>query len=186
MMKRGLNLIISFCAIGVSIVAICTSLNSFCISETAYLGWIVAVLSTLVVVLIGWQIYSVIDFRALAKNLESLQGHVDNLIEDTGAKTGMALSDYYYHMVTGDKRDFEFKYLNYSIMAIAHASRTKDIATCNAIVKSMIDAIVTPENIKLSKKNKGIIFDGVSQVKYGNEIEQYGELLQKIARLADL
>jgi hypothetical protein len=152
----------------------------------AYLGWIVAVLSTLVVLLIGWQIYSVIDFRELAKNLERLQSFVDNLIEVTGAKTGMALSDYYYHMITGNERDFEFKYLNYSIIAIVHASRMKDLVACNTIVKSMIDVIATPEKIKLSKKNKELIFDGISQVKYGNEIEQYKELLQKLARLGDL
>jgi hypothetical protein len=180
-MKKGLSLVISFCAIGISIVAICTSLDGFCLSETAYLGWIVAVLSTLVVVLIGWQIYSVIDFKASTKKIESLADMVSYQISNVNLATGMALSDYYYRVITEDKRDIEFKYIYYSVISIMHASSIKEIKTCNAIVKPMLEVIVRPEKIKLSKYNKELIFKIISQVKHGNEIENYGDLLQKLA-----
>jgi hypothetical protein len=72
MKKERLSLFISCSAIVVSTIAICTSLKGFSIDETAYLGWVVAVLSTLVLVLIGWQVYSFFDFRESDKKVKSI------------------------------------------------------------------------------------------------------------------
>ncbi|MDR0573037.1 MAG: hypothetical protein LBG96_03225 [Tannerella sp.] len=63
MKKENWNLCISIVAIVTSTIAICMTFDSFSLSETAYLGWIVAVLSTLVVILIGWQVYSFFDYK---------------------------------------------------------------------------------------------------------------------------
>ena len=61
MKKVNLALIASIMAFIASVVAICVSLDAFSLSDTAYLGWIIAVLSTIVVVLIGWDIYKGVD-----------------------------------------------------------------------------------------------------------------------------
>jgi hypothetical protein len=183
MRKEKLSLFISCSAVAMSIIAICTSLNSFSVDETAYLGWIVAVLSTLVVVLIGWQIYSFFDFKESNKKVESIVELTDHLICSTNVSTAMALSDYYYRMLTNDERDILFKFLHYSIIAVMHASGMKDFKICNAIVKAMLEVIVKPEMLKLSKYNKDLIFDIISKVRYGNEIERYKELMQVLAKI---
>ena len=68
---KKLNLILSILAITISIVAICTSLKVFDIGNTAYLGLAVATLSTLVLVLIGWNIYTVIDVRSIKDEIDN-------------------------------------------------------------------------------------------------------------------
>jgi hypothetical protein len=186
MKKERLNLFISCSAVAISIIAICTSLKGFSISETAYLGWIVAVLSTLVLVLIGWQIYSFFDFKESNKKVESIAGIVDYQICLMNELTAMALSDYYYRTLTNDKRDILFKYIHYSLITIMHASEIKDFKTCNAIVKSMLEVIVKPEILKLSEYNKKLVFSILSKVKHGNEIEQYEELIQMLAKIETL
>ena len=55
---------VSIAAILVSIVAICTSLEAFSLDSYAYIGIIVAILALLVAVLIGWQIYKVIELKS--------------------------------------------------------------------------------------------------------------------------
>ncbi|MDR1199727.1 MAG: hypothetical protein LBK94_12080 [Prevotellaceae bacterium] len=65
-----ISLWISIFAIIIGIIAICTSLNGFSLSETSYLGWTISVLSMLVMILIGWQVYSIIF----------LENHINKLI----------------------------------------------------------------------------------------------------------
>ena len=75
-----LNLITSIIAIVLSIIAICISFNAFLLSDTAYLGWIVSVLSTLVVILIGWDIYKVVDVnRKLDESAKENKEWIDKL-----------------------------------------------------------------------------------------------------------
>jgi hypothetical protein len=183
MEKHNLTLLASVTAIILSVIAICTSLKAFSLSSTAYLGVVVAVLSMLVVVLIGWQIYSFFDFKESSRKIESLvqiTAYQSGLVD---LSTAMALSDFYYILNTDDKRDIEFKFLHYSVIAIMHASGVKDFKTCNSIVKMMLDVVVKPDLIRLSKYNKSLIFDIIAHVKHGNEIENYNELLQVLAKI---
>jgi hypothetical protein len=149
-----------------------------------WMGILIGVLSVLVMLLIGWQIYSFIDFKESAKKMKNLTNIVEYNVEKVNLGTTMALSDYYYHIITDDRRDIVFKYLHYSVIAIMHASKIKEIDTCKAIVKGMLDVIVSPEQIQLSKYDKELIFGIISQVRHGDAIERYTELLQRLARIA--
>lgn len=59
---KYLNIILSIMATILSIIAICVSLPTTEISFD-YLGCLIGILGVLVTVLIGWNIYAVIDFR---------------------------------------------------------------------------------------------------------------------------
>jgi hypothetical protein len=183
-MKRfNWTIVISIIAIVISILAICTSLQSFSVSETAYLGWIVSVLSTLVVVLIGWQIYSFFNIKDSIETLESTKKSIDYQLCRVETSTAMVLSDMYYRMLTDDKRNFLFKFLHSTVLVIMHASKMKDLSTCNVMVKVILEVIAKPEMLRLSKYNKELIFDVLSSVSYGNKIEQYTDLLQLLSRI---
>jgi hypothetical protein len=83
-------IVISIIAIVVSILAICTSLSSFSLSETAYLGWTVSVLSTLVVILMGRQIYEIVHLNQYKTEIEKriretereIKSSIDNSIQE--------------------------------------------------------------------------------------------------------
>jgi cytochrome c biogenesis protein CcdA len=64
--KKNFNkfsLFISIFALVISVISICTSLKTFSLDTTAYAGWIIAVLSSLIVILMGWQIYNIIELK---------------------------------------------------------------------------------------------------------------------------
>jgi hypothetical protein len=137
----------------------------------------------LVVILIGWQIYSFFDFKEANKKVESIANIVAYQIGLVNTSTAMVMSDYYYRMLTGDKKNILFNFLHYSVISIMHASEIKDFKNCNATVKAMLEVIVKPECIKLSKYDKTLIFNILAQVKYGNEIECYSDLVQVLAKI---
>jgi len=145
------------------------------------LSIVVGILSVLAVVLIGWQIYTLIDFRKAVKTVKLLSDKVNYEISNVNLSTNMALTDFYYRFNTEDKQNIEFKYIQHGIMTIMHASSIKNIKVCNAMVDAMITVISKPKEIILTKYNKELIFSIISNIKNGNEIERYGELLQKLA-----
>jgi hypothetical protein len=99
-----------------------------------------------------------------------MAGLLNYQISMVNMSTGMALSDFYYRLLTDDTRDIEFKFMHSSVITIMHASEIKDIKTCNLIVKLMLEVIVKPEKIRLSKYHNKLIFDIIAQVQHGNEI----------------
>ena len=91
---RHFSIWVSIIALITSITAICTSLVAFSLDSAAYLGVVVAILSSLVVILIGWQIFNIIDlkgykeeigegiklkFNYLQKNIEKLKKEKDEI-----------------------------------------------------------------------------------------------------------
>lgn len=68
-MKIKLSLILSSIAIVISIITICLTLPRREVSLD-YLGLITGILGILVTVLIGWNIYMIIDFRQEKENLK--------------------------------------------------------------------------------------------------------------------
>jgi len=182
--------IVSVIAIVISVVSIC--LVIFRIEPITYdwMGILVGVLSILVMILIGFQIHNVIDFKESVKEVKSLKTDIKILeysikedMKTIHLLTNHNISKIYYMLSTKDYRNIQYEYLYYSLVSIMYASDIRDIATCNSIVKVMLEVIVSPENVKLSKEQKNTIFNFVSNVKHGNEIERYNELLQVLARI---
>jgi hypothetical protein len=59
-------------ALIVSVLAICVSLNAFSLDSMAFLGWTTAMLSMLVVVLMGWQIFNIVELKELKNNFNDI------------------------------------------------------------------------------------------------------------------
>jgi hypothetical protein len=79
----------TFVFIGILLIAssfaICTSLKAFSLDSMAYLGLIIATLSMLVIVLMSWQIFNIIDLRELKseiKEFTKLEGQVQDIKRD--------------------------------------------------------------------------------------------------------
>ena len=68
---RFYKVVSAFALIG-SVIAICTSLKSFSLDSAAYLGWVVASFSTILVVLMGWQIFNIIEFKGYKEEIREM------------------------------------------------------------------------------------------------------------------
>jgi cation transport ATPase len=52
--------------------AISTSLRSFSLDSMAYLGWTTAVLTTIIVILMGWQIFNIIEYKGHREEIKEV------------------------------------------------------------------------------------------------------------------
>jgi len=191
--KKNCCVWISWVAIAVSLVSL--GLVLIRVKPIAYdwAGVMVGSLSALVVMLIGWNIYSLVDFKESVKEVKKLSTKIGELEIGLNAQmsrmhllTNMGITDIYYRFITGDVRNRDFKYLYHNVVSIMYACEVKDIITCNAIIKTMLDVVISPESIKLSKHEKDIVLKFISNIKHANEIEQYVELVQCLSKIGVL
>lgn len=178
-------------ALGLSIVAITLSITATCIAayrppelEFDYQGVIVGVLSLLVTMLIGWNIFSIIDIRKIRDELLTTKVNSIFNAEKNNAITCHAVSDYYYHvLLKSDPLGIEYQFLYYRISELFHVPNIVDTETCNVIVKVLLEMIKSPEDIHILQSCKDRLIGLLSMVNEKEKIIKYNELMSVIARL---
>ena len=139
----------------------------------------VGILSVLVVTLITWQVYTLIDIRKIRKDVNR-RSETNRLESERNLATiFMSMSDFYYSRLSGkDQPEQEkmYKYIYNRASCILHASRIKDFETCRVVAKVLIEAI-HPENISMSESDKKSLFYLLSSVEHARSIEGFSELL---------
>lgn len=183
MKKENVSLIVSGMAFILSIVAVCIAAYRTPELGFDYQGVIVGVLSLLVTVLIGWNIYTLIDIRELRKDVytEKVKSYIES--EKNTTTLCMGLSDFYYSIMVGKEQPENeriYKYIYYRISSILHASRINDFETCRVISEVLFETI-HPESIETSEKNKKCLFDLLSDVNEPRKVPHYAELLSWIS-----
>ena len=166
-MKYG-YLGLSMLAIILSILAICFSLPRTELSFD-YLGFITGILGVLVTVLIGWNIYAVIDFRQekqrLVQYFDEQKSDIHLLGSDLRTTFLNQLSnnslleknvaDIYSQMMGLNKSlPLSFYYLFHTISAIRKASQAENYAACNLWLKEIRQVLVYPEQVSIPVTSK--------------------------------
>ena len=178
MKKESWALLLSSVAVLISLVAICVACPHKAELGFDYQGVIVGVLSLLVTILIGWQIYTFIDINKKSKELEEAKTAALISTERN------AISDFYYYiLLKSDPLGVEYRFLDYRISSLYHFSNIGEIETCNTIVKVLLEMIVVPEDIKVLESGKNRILMLLTKVKDTDKIIGYEELVSRIARL---
>lgn len=176
-------------ALGLSIVAMLLSGYAAFVCdkrvEADWMGILVGILALLVTVMLGWNIYSLIDIRNLRKEIsnERTKAYIES--ERNVATMFMAISDYYYSILAGKQQPESekiYKYIFNRVSSILHASRINDFETCRVIVKVLFETI-HPENIEMSEKNKQYLFDLLSDVNEPRKIQRFPELLSLLSKI---
>lgn len=173
----GLSLVLS-------IVAVCVACFRTGSLSFDYQGVIVGVLSLLVTVLIGWNIYNLIDINNTRKA-------VKDLLSDTSLKLNknMAITEhsfwmlYHYLLIGKDPIGLDYRFVHHGIACLFHASNFNDIGLCNTIVKAMLECIKDPQNIKFTKNNKAEILKLMTMIKNVDKIEGYLELIKRVSNI---
>lgn len=150
-----------------------------------YLGLIVGILSILVTILIGWQIYSVINIRETAKAISKTRAEFSLESERNLTQTYLSLSDFFYSRCIGPDQpmsQIEYNYIYYRISAILHASRTGDYETCQSIVKLLLETIRKEYTVLTASGKKNLIFL-LSDVCSPRSIPQFYDLVALIHSL---
>ena len=184
MKKENWALVLSIVSVVISIIAICISCPHKAELGFDYQGVIVGILALLVTMLIGWNIYSIIDIRKIREELLTTKVNSAFNAEKNNAITCHAVSDYYYHfLLKSDPLGIEYQFLYYRISELFHVSNIRDTETCNVIVKVLLEMIKSPEDIHILQSCKDRLIGLLSMVNEKEKIVKYNELMSAIARL---
>lgn len=130
----------------------------------------------------GWNIYTIIDIKNTKDKIDEISTGASLMIQK-----GMAVSEntnwmiYHYLLLKEDPLGLEYRFLYHGIACLFHTSQFLDIATCNAIVKGLLECMTNPKSITITKNGKDEILKLLSGVKQSDKIKGYFELLNRIA-----
>lgn len=152
--------------------------------EIEFIGIIIVIIAIPVSILIGWNIFSIIDIKKIRDELLTTKVSSVFNAEKNNAITCHAVSDYYYHvLLKSDPLGIEYQFLYYRISELFHVSNIGDIETCNVIVKVLLEMIKSPEDIHILQSCKDRLIGLLSIVSEKEKIIKYNELMSVIARL---
>lgn len=190
-MKKEYSIWISIVSLLISVIAVCVAVWQSPELDFDYQGVLVGVLSLLVTVLVGLNIYTLVDFRKkesmVDEKIKLITESLSNLNKaelSTSATTEHAISFLYYSLMgLKDPLGLEYRYLYHNLISLSKVSQLDDTKTCNEIVKGLLEVIVRPENISMKKINKDRLYRLIYLVKNPDNIEGFGELMERIARI---
>lgn len=156
-------------SIALSLVALCISFVRTEPMDIELFGVLVSVLSILVVVLLGYQIYSVIDFK---QKTQEMNENIGRYREEnykmqmiTHFKTHQAVSMLYYDT----KNAFEF--VKHSLESINFGLELKQIDACEVVMQGAVE--VCENGLILTKSEKGTLLELVYGIKDIESVKGY-------------
>ncbi|MDR2084376.1 MAG: hypothetical protein LBP67_05215 [Bacteroidales bacterium] len=197
-MKRNKNwlvVILSGLAILFSITAVIISLSNTQNPDNAFFGWIVATLTSMVLLLIGWQIYTFIDVKNRLDNIEKnvdvkvkglskLSADIQEraLINDGHSEN--AISRVYLNLISPkENQEYPFRFLLHSLLAMTHYNITGKYDLCNQITDIAITTIDDYSGFCLTEAQKNILISRTNGMMYPDRIGRLVELRQKIINI---
>lgn len=171
-------------ALGLSMVSLLISIIAICIAGYRtpelgfdYQGVIVGILSLLVTILIGWQIYSMIDAKNIISNIredvDSVAIAANRQAHQLSAAVYGSLADFYRY-----KDEFVYEYFYNSLLALKHHYDLKDIGACNAFVRVLNEHF--PVNKSISNLQKSMLLNVMESIKDYNTITNMETLRNNI------
>jgi hypothetical protein len=190
-LKRKCRIFLIFIAASFvfSLLAICRSTHAFPYDSMAFLGWTVAVLSMLVVVLMGWHIFNILNLKDALKKVDVLNGDIytqkqelvkinreidiiKNSIEIFNGLINVEFNDFLFHCENGNYAKGLQK-----LMSVITKFNDLDISTKDYYANKAATFLEGKE-IRMSSLDKSVIesLSGISYP-YGHDIP---EKLRKI------
>lgn len=179
--------VIVLCAVSISL-----SLAALCISffrcepiTMDWMGVLVGVLSFLVTILLGWQIFTLLDIQKIQREVKRKDEDIYKRSEKNLAETHMALWAFYLtNMTEGDiAENSHYGFVQSGVATIVHFSRCGDYAKADSVASRLIQFL---PKLKIQEPS-GEFFDTclkslVSAVESPNKIPKFEELLSALCK----
>lgn len=200
MKANGFTLSVSIIAIVLSVIAISTSFPRTEMSFD-YLGFITGCLGFLVTVLLGWNIYTIFDFRQERQDLKAYFDEQKQSVKAVGSDLRMTfmnqianvsllekhISDVYSYMMGINKTvPLYFYYIHLTLGAIINSAQSENYDNCNVWVNELLAVIKEPEVIEMPITSKMYLLKSFTMICHSENIKRLDELHCVIARLKEI
>lgn len=166
-----------------------------------YLGLITGILGVLVTVLIGWNIYMIIDFRQERENLKQYFEEQKKSVQSVGhdllvtyknqllnvALLEKSISDVYARLMNLHQfTPLPYDYLIHVLGAIVSASQAENYDACNTWIKEIKLVLTSPEKVIMPISSKRQLLKASLQISKSDKIVGLEDVVGLIARISEV
>ena len=157
--------------------------------EVDYSGILVGILSALCTVLIGWQIFALIEFSKKEElnkqKIDELNTEYDNYVKlknENDYLIDYALGDIYASMLDlPAQKHPAYNFVRYRIMALTDAAKINQLEICNNIIANLIH-FIQYHNLNLTKMDKEHLINLLLTMNLNPHLKNFSTLLELISR----
>ncbi len=183
--REAITPILSVISIILSMIAICRAYPHTYDLGMDYQGVIVGILSLLVTVLVGWNIYTIIDFNKSRDKLKELESTISNSSNESLATSAFdVFMIYHYLLLKRDSSGLEYRFISTGLYCIKHLSIIGDIEMCNKVANIITDNISSTKGITIHKELKEELLSTIVEVQKQKSIEGFQKVVELVASIA--
>ena len=186
---------VATCMVVVSIISTTVSVGALIMAfphyENAsydYHGGLVNILAILVTILIGWNIYSIVDFNRRKNEVNSLHLAVNQALAEmskwnnnSDGITEFSFVCVYQQMINvRPLPEMYDRFLNHSVLALKYFSYSKEMDACKELVKSLK---LIPKEITIAQDTKTSCLKTLHLISEPDKIEGFYEVVELVASL---
>lgn len=186
MSKYGntITLILSAISIMVSVAALCRTYPHTSDLGMDYQGVIVGILALLVTVLVGMNLYTLVDFGRATKEVELLKAKLHNDINTSLALNSNDTFIMYHYLITGiAPLGLEYNLIRSALSSLVHLSSIGQYDACGVVSKALVQCVVNPSGITITRKSKEELLSLLSEVKQPKKIRLFLDVAQLVTSL---
>mgnify|MGYP003224718917 FL=1 len=186
MSKYGntITLILSAISIMVSVAALCRTYPHTSDLGMDYQGVIVGILALLVTVLVGMNLYTLVDFGRATKEVELLKAKLHNDINTSLALNSNDTFIMYHYLITGiAPLGLEYNLIRSALSSLVHLSSIGQYDACGVVSKTLVQCVVNPIGITITRKSKEELLSLLSEVKQPKKIRLFLDVAQLVTSL---
>lgn len=182
-MKKEISIWIGITALTLSITSICISAWRSPELSFDYQGVIVGVLSLLVTVILGWNIYTVIDIKNIRGEIHKLKGLLEKQIQQSNENTKLILR---MEMIDSAEVLNAFTVNEIPDSLVVMFKEFHRIKNENGIAKMLAQSYITQSLIGFVKKNNNNITESlIIQLSERVKIEEVEDFIHYLSSLPD-
>ena len=179
-----ITLILSAISIMVSVAALCRTYPHTSDLGMDYQGVIVGILALLVTVLVGMNLYTLVDFGRATKEVELLKAKLYNDINTSLALNSNDTFIMYHYLITGiAPLGLEYNLIRSALSSLVHLSSIGQYDACGVVSKALVQCVVNPSGITITRKSKEELLSLLSEVKQPKKIRLFLDVAQLVTSL---
>ena len=180
--------VVSIISTTVSIIALIMAFPHYENAHYDYHGGLVTILSILVTVLIGWNIYSIVDFNRRKNEVNSLYlavnqalGEVSKWNNNSDGITEFSFVCVYQQLLNiKPTPEIYDRFLSHSVSALKYFSYSKELNACTDIVNALL---LIPKGIPIAQDTKQNCLKTLHLVPEPDKIARFYDVVELIASL---
>lgn len=172
----------------ISLAALCRTFYHDAKLTIDYAGILVGILAALCTVLIGWQIYALVDFnrreQTNRQHLSALKDIVAKMHENGNRGDYLLydnLSNVYENIISNDEIQSKFERIHFKINAIVYASKIEDFETCELAINVIELFIKKNHDMVITQEDKERLLKYACSIPNQNRIKNYTQLINVIS-----